>query len=496
MSSQTAPPNRPIVLDLGTGFIKAGFAGEPGPRFVVESLIPKLLSSPKGHILCGKTTIELTAITSVPPRIDHQDHNGRINHHHGTDSSHSTTSHSNTSPSTQSTDSILSSHEHRQWIPNLRGSLPMKPTGGDPLTWTAFDILAIMLHSIFKERLRVRLDAMPPVIVVQSALTPQSYTHKLTAMLFETHRLSHLSMASQPVMSLYAMRRESGIVIDSGYDSTTISPVLRGRVLSDAVCTLKVGGRHLTEYMMRLTVPADHQNPYRTLSQTKARIRELKEQYGFASTNFEQELLQKGSKHDFVSLAFQCPEPLFQPHLVGISSAGIHELIYHSLSRCDASVREELMAGLVLSGGSSLFDGLGQRLENELQHVLFGQHLVDRFLDDIYRSEGDGKVEGKGGGRVHIAYGDVVDVIYKYGGVAMYEKICDHWTWMKVAAPSDRQYSAWVGTAQHAMEGMASMDGMDRMERASRTSGNGHGPRWVNREQYTEHGPAILTEGR
>ena len=111
------------------------------------------------------------------------------------------------------------------------------------------------------------LHEMPPVVVVQSPLTPDSYARKLTQIMFETHRVLHFAVVSQPVMALYAMRKESGIVIDSGYESTTISPVHCGRVLSDAVCTLKVGGRQLTEYMMRLSPPSEHQYPQRTHSQ-------------------------------------------------------------------------------------------------------------------------------------------------------------------------------------------------------------------------------------
>ena len=211
----------------------------------------------------------------------------------------------------------------------------------------------------------------------------------------------------------------------------------------------------------------------------------MKEQYGYTAYDYDHELVQRASKRDFVSLGFRCPEPLFQPHLLGTSmasSAGIHELIHQSLLKCDPTVREELLSGIVLSGGNTLFEGLGRRLEKELQRVLFGQHLIDAFLNDFYRS----KERVQSMQSVHVMYGDVVDLIYEYEGVARYEKVCDDWAWMEVAAPSGRRYSAWIGAAEYAMEGMVRGKG-------PRTSVvNGRGPRWMEREQYNEHGAAIV----
>lgn len=179
----------------------------------------------------------------------------------------------NDSASIHNMTSITSFHSRfssHQWMPSLEGSLPMKPTGGDPLVWTSFDVLAIMLHSIFQQRLKVPLNEsheLPPVIVVQSPITPESYQQRLIQIMFETHRVTRFAVISQPIMTLYAMGRQNGIVIDSGDDSTTISPVYCGRVLTDAVCTLQIGGRQLTEYMIRLSGPSEHQYPQQSPSQ-------------------------------------------------------------------------------------------------------------------------------------------------------------------------------------------------------------------------------------
>jgi len=64
---------------------------------------------------------------------------------------------------------------------------------------------------------------------------------------------------------------------------------------------------------------------------------------------------------------FRCAEPLFNPSLLGMESAfGIHDLAFNSIMKCDVDIRKELFRNVLLSGGSTLFPGTAQRLNNEL----------------------------------------------------------------------------------------------------------------------------------
>eukprot|EP00826_Nyctotherus_ovalis_P012616 TRINITY_DN1334_c0_g1_i4.p2 TRINITY_DN1334_c0_g1~~TRINITY_DN1334_c0_g1_i4.p2 ORF type:complete len:129 (-),score=40.54 TRINITY_DN1334_c0_g1_i4:263-649(-) len=63
---------------------------------------------------------------------------------------------------------------------------------------------------------------------------------------------------------------------------------------------------------------------------------------------------------------FRCPEFLFRPSLDGREHDGIHQLTYKSIMRCDIDVRKELYESVILSGGSTMFDKLPERLEKEL----------------------------------------------------------------------------------------------------------------------------------
>uniref|UniRef100_H2ZA74 Uncharacterized protein n=1 Tax=Ciona savignyi TaxID=51511 RepID=H2ZA74_CIOSA len=63
---------------------------------------------------------------------------------------------------------------------------------------------------------------------------------------------------------------------------------------------------------------------------------------------------------------FRCPEALFQPSFLGMESAGIHETTYNSIMKCDVDIRKDLYANTVLSGGSTMFPGISDRMQKEI----------------------------------------------------------------------------------------------------------------------------------
>jgi actin-related protein len=63
---------------------------------------------------------------------------------------------------------------------------------------------------------------------------------------------------------------------------------------------------------------------------------------------------------------FRCPEVLFQPSRLGLESRGIHETAFESVMKCDVDVRRDLFANVVLSGGTTMFPGLPDRVQKEI----------------------------------------------------------------------------------------------------------------------------------
>ena len=66
---------------------------------------------------------------------------------------------------------------------------------------------------------------------------------------------------------------------------------------------------------------------------------------------------------------FRCPEALFQPSLLGIdlpTVGGISATCYNSIMMCDIGLRGVMYANVVMSGGSTMFPGIADRMHKEL----------------------------------------------------------------------------------------------------------------------------------
>ena len=57
---------------------------------------------------------------------------------------------------------------------------------------------------------------------------------------------------------------------------------------------------------------------------------------------------------------------MFQPSFLDMESAGIHETSYQSIMKCDVDIRKDLYANIVLSGGTTMFPGIADRMQKEM----------------------------------------------------------------------------------------------------------------------------------
>jgi hypothetical protein len=64
--------------------------------------------------------------------------------------------------------------------------------------------------------------------------------------------------------------------------------------------------------------------------------------------------------------SFRAPEALFQPSFIGLEATGIHETTYNSIFKCDLDIRRDLYGNVVLSGGTTMFPGIADRMQKEL----------------------------------------------------------------------------------------------------------------------------------
>jgi len=57
---------------------------------------------------------------------------------------------------------------------------------------------------------------------------------------------------------------------------------------------------------------------------------------------------------------------LFQPNLIGLEMDGIADSTFQTIMKCDVDIRKDLYANIVLSGGTTMFAGISERMSKEI----------------------------------------------------------------------------------------------------------------------------------
>jgi len=320
--SESEATAQPVIIDNGTGRVKAGFSGEDAPRAVFPSVVGRvkhrqcMVGISEKDCYVGDEALAKKGILALDYPISH----------------------------------------------------------GIVTNWD--DMEKIWNHTYYNE---LRIDpAEHNVMVTEAPMNPKANREKITQIMFESFQVPGLYVAIQAILSLYSSGRTTGIVMDSGDGVTHVVPVFEGFSLPHSIERLDLAGRDLTTYMQRILkerIPIDFGS-----SSGREIVRDIKEQTCFVAADYGKELAAAGMSGDLekpyelpdgkvitiASERFRVPEVLFQPSFLGKEAPGIHQLVQNSIQKSDIDLRRELYSNIILSGGTTMFDGIDKRLENEI----------------------------------------------------------------------------------------------------------------------------------
>ena len=313
-----------LVVDNGSGMCKAGFAGDDAPRSVFSTVVgrPKvpgiMVGLDQKEVYVGDEAQQKRGVLKIEHPIEH----------------------------------------------------------GIVSNWD--DMEKVWHHTLYSE-LRVSPEEHP-ILMTEASLNPKNNREKMTQIMFEVFNVPCLYVSVQAVLALYASGRCTGVVLDSGEGVSHTVPIFEGYAIPHAIQKILLAGKDLTEYLreilkdrgLKLTTPADLEI-VRDIKETQTHVvgdfqeamREADETHQ-CEKNYE---LPDGRKILIGNERFRCPEILFTPSLAGHDLEGVHKYCFDSVMKCDQDVRKDLFANIILSGGSTLFEGMAERMWHEM-HAL------------------------------------------------------------------------------------------------------------------------------
>jgi len=266
---------------------------------------------------------------------------------------------------------------------------------------TDWDGLEKVWHNTLQDLVLTTAEPLSTMIV-ESSKTTTSDRCRWAELLFEKYNVPSVGFGNSSVFCIFAAGRTTGLAVECGAGITSTVPVYEGLALKHAAVVIDYGGQDISANLKRLlnerNIPIDLAEA-KNLKERMARVNPLlglglgagaavaaaaavKTTTTTTQTSIEAEdstfFLPDGTEVTVpTKIFYECTQPLFkgsfvyppkgeEVHPAAVPPAGLTAQVVESWSLCDDSVRRDLIQNVIMAGGTSLLNGLGDRLGKEL----------------------------------------------------------------------------------------------------------------------------------
>ncbi|KAJ2403193.1 NuA4 histone acetyltransferase subunit [Coemansia sp. RSA 2559] len=388
-----------LVLDVGSTWTRAGFAGEDMPKAYFPSRVGYIESEGAGSAA-----------------VDEPKQNGGP----GSDKDVDMEEAEGAGAGKRKTRKyFVGDTESATWRGGMEMGGPMEQ--GLVKDW---DMYERIWEYALKARLRVRAEDHP-VMVSEAAWNTGPLRAKLIEMAFEKFGSPAFYVCKTPVLAAFGTGRHTGLVVDVGGENTSACAVYEGFCLTKTVFHQETGGELVSEQLLarlksdfayeptpifdiKAKAPVDimkpplvtrygredtrasfvHEMRLRAMQELKETTCEVIER-PYEASNADAKPTKPFEFPDGFNLSvgrlrYAAPEILFNPNqfissrpsrLENVALLGVHEMALKSVMASDVDLRPQLLNSVVVAGGSALFPGFNDRLSGAMQSACPGSRL-------------------------------------------------------------------------------------------------------------------------
>ncbi|XP_049628484.1 actin-like protein 8 [Suncus etruscus] len=305
-----------IVIDTGSGFLKAGWSGYNAPQLIQPSIVSKKINLKDPSSSKDQMQLQF-GIDENPHVFSHPIHQGCV------------------------------------------------------INWDAMEFI----WSFILEKLKWNV-ANTRILLTESTLRSAQERQKTLEIMFERLGVQSIMLADELQLSLFSQGFLCGVVMDCGFGLTRVQCFSQGSPLVKSRQVMKWGDQYITSYLLK-ELFRDRYDENQAVKMKKVSFiqmqachvpEDFKSPLDMApdlqtSSNFQ---LPDGTCVTLDPFHKIAPELFFSPHIFNLPGPSLPMAVLDSVHSCPIDLEPQLVSNLLVCGGASLYRGFTQRLHKRL----------------------------------------------------------------------------------------------------------------------------------